>query len=64
MTTQHIHHIHHIIKYMKENTVGDFHPVGTCKIGKSTEPDTVVDGSLRVIGVRNLRIADASDCFR
>ena len=37
-----------------------FHPVGTCKMGRSDDPDAVVDSQLRVIGVQNLRIADAS----
>jgi choline dehydrogenase len=35
-----------------------FHPVGTCRMGKSG--DAVVDGALRVRGVEGLRIADAS----
>jgi choline dehydrogenase len=34
------------------------HPVGTAKIG--TDSDAVVDGDLRVHGVRGLRVADAS----
>ena len=37
-----------------------FHPVGTCKMGRSDDPTAVVDSQLRVIGVQNLRIADAS----
>jgi choline dehydrogenase len=35
-----------------------FHPVGTCRMGKSD--DAVVDAELRVRGVENLRVADAS----
>jgi choline dehydrogenase len=35
-----------------------FHPVGTCKMGQS--PDSVVDPDLRVHGIANLRVADAS----
>ncbi|HUS27706.1 MAG TPA: GMC family oxidoreductase N-terminal domain-containing protein [Kofleriaceae bacterium] len=38
------------------NTI--FHPVGTCKMG--TGPDAVVGPDLRVHGLRNLRVADAS----
>lgn len=35
-----------------------YHPVGTCKIG--TDDTAVVDGKLRVKGVKNLRVADCS----
>ncbi len=40
------------------NTV--YHPAGTCKMGDSRDPSTVVDAQLRVKGVRHLRVADAS----
>jgi choline dehydrogenase-like flavoprotein len=40
------------------NTV--FHPVGTCKMGRPTDPTAVVDERLRLIGVRGLRVIDAS----
>lgn len=37
-----------------------FHPVGTCKMGRADDPNSVVDSQLRVLGVEALRIADAS----
>ena len=37
-----------------------FHPVGTCKMGRSDDATAVVDAQLRVIGISGLRVADAS----
>ena len=37
-----------------------FHPVGTAKMGPTSDPMAVVDEQLRVLGVESLRIADAS----
>ena len=37
-----------------------FHPVGTCKMGKQGDRMAVVDSQLRVVGVRGLRVVDAS----
>jgi choline dehydrogenase-like flavoprotein len=37
-----------------------FHPVGTAKMGRETDPMAVVDGRLRFIGLDGLRIVDAS----
>ena len=38
----------------------DHHPVGTCKIGSSSDPLTVVSADLRVAGLDGLRVVDAS----
>jgi len=37
-----------------------FHPVGTAKMGRPTDPLAVVDERLRVIGLDRLRVIDAS----
>ena len=37
-----------------------FHPVGTAKMGRATDPMAVVDERLRVIGLDRLRVIDAS----
>lgn len=37
-----------------------YHPCGTCAIGGDADPSAVLDPSLRVRGVRGLRVADAS----
>lgn len=37
-----------------------YHPVGTCAMGPSNSPDSVVDYKLKVKGVNRLRIVDAS----
>src|SRR5207302_1544257 len=37
-----------------------FHPVGTAKMGRDTDPTAVVDERLRVTGVSGLRVVDAS----
>jgi choline dehydrogenase len=37
-----------------------FHPVGTCKMGATGDSNRVVDFELKVEGIRNLRVVDAS----
>ncbi|MBU3576975.1 GMC family oxidoreductase [Polynucleobacter sp. UK-Kesae-W10] len=37
-----------------------FHPVGTCKMGRADDPMAVLDSELRVRGIGQLRVVDAS----
>ncbi len=45
--------------WVRDTTITDWHPVGTCSMGPSGE-EYVVDGRLRVHGVSGLRVVDAS----
>lgn len=47
-----------LMAYCRENGLSLLHPVGTCKMG--VDDMAVVDPRLRVHGIANLRVADAS----
>lgn len=47
-----------IMDYIKQRAETIYHPVGTCKMGQ--DKMAVVDADLKVYGVRNLRVVDAS----
>lgn len=46
--------------YIRHYTHTIYHYSGTCKMGQSSDKTAVVDSRLRVLGVKNLRVADAS----
>ena len=37
-----------------------FHPVGTCRMGRDSDPTAVVDTDFKVRGIERLRVIDAS----
>jgi choline dehydrogenase len=47
-------------QYIRDEVDTDFHYGGTCCMGNAADAHTVVDPQLRVKGVNNLRVADAS----
>ena len=47
-----------IDNWIRETATTDYHPSGTCKMGKG--PDAVVDQNLKVYGFDNLYVVDAS----
>lgn len=47
-----------ILDYIRASGQTSWHPVGTCRMGKDDQ--AVVDPQLRVHGIRNLRVVDAS----
>jgi choline dehydrogenase len=47
-------------EWVRGNTGGYWHPVGTCRMGPADDPGAVVDVAGRVHGVDGLVVADAS----
>ena len=46
--------------FIRDHAESAYHPCGTCKMGRATDPMAVVDPECRVIGVEGLRVADSS----
>lgn len=46
--------------FIREDAASAYHPCGTCKMGRDDDPMAVVDATLKVRGVQNLRVIDAS----
>jgi choline dehydrogenase len=52
--------IEDIRSFLRDHSDTEYHPVGTCKMGPASDPLAVVDGQLKVHGLQNLRVIDAS----
>ena len=46
--------------YIRGTAITVHHPLGTCRMGAESDADAVVDPELRVKGIDNLRVVDAS----
>jgi choline dehydrogenase-like flavoprotein len=49
-----------IEEFIRENAETVYHPAGTCKMGSVDDRMAVVDENLKVIGINNLSVVDAS----
>lgn len=49
-----------IAAHCKRTVKTGYHPVGTCKMGRNDDPEAVLSPDLKVRGVNNLRVIDAS----
>ena len=49
-----------LMEFVQKRLGTAYHPVGTCRMGKPGNTATVVDPELRVVGLDNVRVADAS----
>jgi choline dehydrogenase len=49
-----------VAAYVRAVVAPWYHPVGTCRMGPDGDADAVVGDDLRVHGIENLRVADAS----
>jgi len=46
--------------FVREHAESAFHPCGTARMGRASDPEAVIDPECRVIGVEALRVVDSS----
>lgn len=46
--------------FIRRTAITVHHPGGTCRMGADSDPLAVVDGRMRCLGLRGLRVVDAS----
>lgn len=51
-----------MLEFIRKNLDQGYHSVSTCRMGKGSDPDAVVDCRFQVMGMKNLRVADLSVC--
>ena len=49
-----------IAAFCRHSTFTNYHPVGSCRMGREDDPSAVVHADLRVRGISGLRVCDAS----
>ena len=47
-------------RHIRATGITVHHPLGTCKMGRPSDPTAVVDPELKVLGIDGLRVVDAS----
>ncbi|KAJ5689949.1 glucose-methanol-choline oxidoreductase [Penicillium macrosclerotiorum] len=51
-----------MLDFIRKNLDQGYHSMSTCRMGKSSDPEAVVDVHFQVMGMKNLRVADLSVC--